>query len=43
MLNNREDYWIGLKKNPGARWKWLDGLDFAYSDWDANQPSELYG
>ncbi|KAM3924695.1 uncharacterized protein RB166_008031 [Leptodactylus fuscus] len=37
-------YWIGLRRDPGEVhiWKWLDGTEISFTNWDVNEPN-YYG
>ena len=36
------NFWIGLSTvTNGATWKWVDGSDFSYTNWEIDQPDSV--
>ncbi len=37
ILGSKDNYWIGLVRD-GSSWRWTDGTEFSFTQWDDNQP-----
>ncbi|RWS20000.1 ladderlectin-like protein, partial [Leptotrombidium deliense] len=40
---NRITAWLGAQREVGHRWKWHDGTDLIYTNWNEGEPNNLEG
>ena len=43
ILGGASNVWVGARTLSDGSWIWLDGTEFSYTNWKANEPSNDFG